>query len=50
MPKETNKHHPSEALLSSCAKGNHMSTIIRNLQKHRIDEKQAFRVAQDLFR
>ena len=44
VPKETNKHYPSKALalLSSCARGNQMSTSIGNLQKHRISGKQAF--------
>ena len=42
VSKETNKHYPSKALLSSCAEGNQMSTIIGNLQKYRIGGKQAF--------
>ena len=42
MPKETNKHYPLEALLSSCAKGNQMSTIIGNFQKYRIGGKRPF--------
>ena len=40
--RKPNEHHywePSKALLSSCAKGNQMSTIIGNLQKHRIGGK-----------